>query len=380
MNRYYMDVEIGKKVKQKGGFSALVLNPFPQKRLFNVPQSILLKAAKADGLVGKLDGITHILPDIDFFLQMFVMKDATASSQIEGTRATLVDALEEDAKITNKTTDAGDILYYIKALNYGIDRISKLPLSLRLIREIHKELMTGARSTHFANPGEFRKSQNYIGGTKPGDAHFVPPPVPEMHQALDDFERFLHAEQMLPLLHIGLIHAQFETIHPFLDGNGRIGRLLITLFLYYQKILERPVLFLSSWFKKHQQMYYQKLDDYHNGKVESWMMFFLDAVIETAQESVKVSKQIRVVRDQDMGKIQSLARRESESGVKVLSHLFGSPIVNTKRVMDWTNFTRSGAQRVIDRFVSIGILEPVYKKSSYDKSYRYKKYIEVFHG
>jgi len=144
--------------------------------------------------------------------------------------------------------------------------------------------------------------------------------------------------------------------------------------------LERPVLFLSSWFKKHQQMYYQKLDDYHNGKVESWMMFFLDAVIETAQESVKVSKQIRVVRDQDMGKIQSLARRESESGVKVLSHLFGSPIVNTKRVMDWTNFTRSGAQRVIDRFVSIGILEPVYKKSSYDKSYRYKKYIEVFHG
>jgi len=380
MNRYYMDVEIGKKVKQKGGFSALVLNPFPQKRLFNVPQIILLKAAKADGLVGKLDGITHILPDIDFFLQMFVMKDATASSQIEGTRATLVDALEEDAKITNKTTDAGDILYYIKALNYGIDRISKLPLSLRLIREIHKELMTGARSTHFANPGEFRKSQNYIGGTKPGDAHFVPPPVPEMHQALDDFERFLHAEQMLPLLHIGLIHAQFETIHPFLDGNGRIGRLLITLFLYYQKILERPVLFLSSWFKKHQQMYYQKLDDYHNGKVESWMMFFLDAVIETAQESVKVSKQIRVVRDQDMGKIQSLARRESESGVKVLSHLFGSPIVNTKRVMDWTNFTRSGAQRVIDRFVSIGILEPVYKKSSYDKSYRYKKYIEVFHG
>lgn len=374
-----MDIEIGKKIKQKDGFSAFVLNSFPQKQLLNIPQSILLKTAKADRLVGKLDGITHILPDIDFFLQMFVMKDATASSQIEGTRATIVDALEEDAQITYKTTDASDILYYIKALNYGIDRISELPLSLRLIREIHKELMTGARSTHFADPGEFRKSQNYIGGTKLDNAHFIPPPVPEMHQALDDFEKFLYDKQVLPLLHIGLIHAQFETIHPFLDGNGRTGRLLITLFLYHQKILERPVLFLSSWFKKHQQIYYQKLDDYHNGKVESWIIFFLDAVIETAQESVKVSKQIRMIRDQDMKKIQSLAKRESESGVKVLSHLFGSPIVNTKRVMNWTGFTRSGAQKVIDRFVSIGILDPVYEKSSYDKSYRYREYIKIFH-
>ena len=374
-----MDIEIGKKIKQKSGFSALVLNPFPQKELFRIPPNILLQATTADRLVGKLDGITHTLPDLDFFLQMFVMKDATASSQIEGTKATIIDALEESAKVAYQKTDASDILYYIKALHYGVERLCELPLSLRLIREIHKELMTGARSTHFSDPGEFRKSQNYIGGTRPGNAQFVPPSVSEMHQALDDFEKFLYKKQVLPLIHIGLIHAHFETIHPFLDGNGRTGRLLITLFLYYQKILEKPVLFLSSWFKKHQQIYYQKLNDYHNGKVESWMIFFLTALIETAQESIEVSKQIRMIRDQDMEKIQSLAKRESESSIKVLSRLFGSPVVDNKRIMDWTGFTRAGAQKVINRLVLMDILKLMTKKKSYGKVYIYKKYIDIFH-
>ena len=373
-----MDVEIGKKIAQSGGFSALVLNPFPQKGLFHIPFDILLKVTEADRLVGKLDGITHTLPDVDFFLHMFLMKEATVSSQIEGTKATIIDALEKDAGIAYKKTDADDILYYVKALNYGIKKLDELPLSLRLIRGIHKTLMTGARSTHFSNPGEFRRSQNYIGGTKPENADFVPPPVHEMNQALGDFEKFLHEKKRLPLLHIGLMHAQFETIHPFLDGNGRTGRLLITLLFYHQKLLEKPVLFLSSWFKKHQQVYYQKLNDYHNGKVDSWILFFLDAVIETGNESIKISKEIRKLRDEDMAKIQSLAKRESESGIRVLSHLFHSPIVTTKRVMDWTHFTRAGAQKVIDRFISIDILKPVINKSSYDKVYIYKKYLEIF--
>ena len=373
-----MDIEIGKKIKQQEGFSALVLNPFPQKELFHIPLNILLKAAKAERLVGKLDGITHKLPDLDFFLQMFVMKDATASSQIEGTKATIIDALEESAKIAYQKTDASDILYYIKALHYGIKRLCEFPLSLRLIREIHKELMTGARATHFADPGEFRKSQNYIGGTRPDNAQFVPPPVPEMQKALHDFEKFLYKKQILPLIHISLIHSHFETIHPFLDGNGRTGRLLITLFLYHQKLLEQPVLFLSSWFKKHQHTYYQKLNDYHNGKVESWVMFFLTAVIETAQESIKVSKKISDLRDQDMKKIQTLGKRESESSIKVLSHLFGLPVVDNKRIMDWTGFTRAGAQKVIDRLVSMDILKLMTKRISYGKAYKYEKYIDIF--
>lgn len=374
-----MNVEIGKKIRQKEGFSALVPNPFPQKELFNVPQNILLKTAEADRLVGKLDGITHTLPDVDFFLRMFVVKDATSSAQIEGTKATIIDAIEKDAGIASKETDADDILYYIKALTYGTKRLNDLPLSLRLIREIHSKLMTGARATHFSDPGEFRASQNWIGGTKPDNAYFVPPPVDAMKHALNDFEKFLHEEKkVLPLIHIGIMHGQFETIHPFLDGNGRTGRLLTTLLLCHRKLLERPVLFLSSYFKKHQKVYYEKLDNYHNGEVEKWIDFFLDGVIETAGESIDISRKIRQLRDDDMAKIQALAKRESESGVLVLSHLFGSPVVNTRRIMEWTGFTRAGAQKVIDRFVVLGILRPQGERGEYDRSYIYNAYVNIF--
>ncbi len=376
-----MNTEIGKKIKQKEGYSALIPNPFPPKGLFEIPQNILLKIAKADRLVGKLDGTTteSALPDVDFFLKMFVAKDATSSAQIEGTKATIIDALEKDAGISVDDTDADDILYYIKAMNYGLSRLKDLPLSLRLIREIHKELMTGARATHFSDPGEFRKTQNWIGGTRPDNAHFVPSPVDEMQRTLNDLERFLHEEEkVLPLLHIGIMHAQFETIHPFLDGNGRTGRLLITLLLCHRNLLENPVLFLSSYFKKHQKVYYQKLDDYHDGNVESWADFFLDGVIETAEESIEITSQIRKLRDIDILKIQTLAKRESESGVLVLQKLFGSPIVNTKKVMDWTGFTRAGAQKVIDRFIKIGILYAQDEKGTYDRSYAYKNYINIF--
>ncbi|MFH1522324.1 MAG: Fic family protein [Patescibacteria group bacterium] len=376
-----MDVEIGKKIKQKEGFSALVPNPFPPKGIFNVPQNILLKADEANRLIGKLDGTTteNALPDINFFLRMFVAKDATSSAQIEGTKATIVDAIERDAGVATKETDAGDILYYIKALNYGTKRLDSFPLSLRLICEIHSQLMIGARATHFSGPGEFRKSQNWIGGTKPDNAHFVPAPVSEMLRALHDFEKFLHEEKkVLPLIHIAIVHAQFETIHPFLDGNGRTGRLLITLLLCHRKLLERPVLFLSSYFKKHQKMYYQRLDDYHNGQVEQWIDFFLDGIIETAQESVKITNQIRQLRDEDMKKIQALARRESESGILVLSNLFSLPIVSTRKIMEWTKFTRAGAQGLIDRFVTLGILKAREDKGTYDRTYIYQKYLDIF--
>ena len=373
-----MNIEIGKKVHQPAGFSAFIPHPFPKKELFTVPRDILLKTALADRAVGKLDGITHILPDMNFFLNMFASKEAEASSHIEGTKATIIDALEQEIQIAVKKTDADDIIYYIKALNYGLKRLKNFPLSLRLIKELHKILMTGARSTHFSHPGEFRKSQNYIGGTRPSNAHFVPPPVYEMNRSLNDFEKFLYEDKMLSLIHIGISHAHFETIHPFLDGNGRTGRLLISLCLHHQKLLEKPVLFLSSWFKKNQDMYYKKLNDYHNGRVESWIEFFLEAVNDTAEESISISKKIRKLRDQDMEKIQTLAKRESESGIKILSHLFRYPIVNTRRVMKWTGFTRAGSQRAINRFMDLKILYPHKAKSAYDKSYIYRKYLIAF--
>ncbi len=374
-----MDIEIGKNVKQKEGFSAFIPSPFPPKDILSLPKEILAKADEARGLMGRLDGITNILPDVEFFLQMFVTKDATSSAQIEGTRATMIDAIEKKIGVATKETDADDILFYIKALNFGTKRLDSLPLSSRLIKEIHSKLMTGARSTHFANPGEFRASQNWISGTSPSNALFVPPPVDEMNQALGDFDEFLHDEKsFLPLMHIGLMHAQFETIHPFLDGNGRTGRLLITMLLCHRKLLERPVLFLSSYFKHNQKVYYARLHGYHEGEVMQWLDFFLDGVIETANESIKISKEIREIRDNDMAKIQALAKRESESGVLVLSKLFANPIISARIIGKWTEFTRAGAQGVIDRFIKLGILEPKEEGETYDRTYVYKRYLNAF--
>ena len=301
-----MKVEIGRNVKQLEGYSAFTPAVFPPSNIFNFNRDILIKAAEADRLIGKLDGITHTLPDVDFFLSMFVVKDAASSAQIEGTRATIVDVIEMGADVALFETDADDILYYIKALNYGIERLKNFPLSLKLIREIHKQLMTGARSSHFANPGEFRDSQNWIGGTKPDNALFVPPNVQDMKRALSDLEKFLYNEkETLPLIHIALTHAQFETIHPFLDGNGRTGRLLITMLLCHKNMLEKPVLFLSSYFKKYQKVYYQRLHDYHDGEVFSWINFFLDGVIEIANDSILISKQITLLSEEDMSKMLS---------------------------------------------------------------------------
>ena len=229
-------------------------------------------------MLGKLDGITKLLPDANFFLLMYLRKDAASSSQIEGTQATMIDAIEAEAKVnTNIPKDVDDILHYIKALNYGMKRMvdDDFPVSLRFIRELHAKLMDKARATHFSDPGEFRKSQNWIGGTSPNNAHFVPPPVSEMHGALNDLERFIHADDdTLTIIKAALIHAQYETIHPFLDGNGRTGRMLITFYLWKEGYLERPVLFLSSFFKKHQELYYEKLFGYQtHGRVADWLSF-----------------------------------------------------------------------------------------------------------
>ena len=371
---------LGKFIKQPGGFKAFIPGDFPPKELLNFSPEILAKAALAERLTGKLDGITQTLPDADFFLAMYVAKDAAFSSQIEGTRATLMDALELDAGVQTKETDADDILFYIRALNYGMKRLKKFPLSLRFVRELHKELMTGGRTSQFADPGEFRHSQNWIGGTNPANAAFVPPPMEPMHKALNDWEKFVHRENIMPLLQVGLLHAQFETIHPFLDGNGRTGRLIIALFLFERTVLEKPVLFLSSYFKKHRQLYYDRLNDYHYSRVEPWLHFFLDGIIETAGESIDVSKKINVLRQADMQKIQSLGKREAASGVLLLHQLFKTPIVTAATVAAHTGFSRLGAQKVIDRFVAKGILKPKDESVKYGKTYIYREYVSLFGG
>lgn len=369
---------IGKIIKQPEGYTAFIPNAFPPKELLDFPADLVAKAARAERLIGKLDGITHVLPDADFFLSMYIIKDATSSAQIEGTRATMIDALEMSAGINVRDTDADDILFYIRALKYGTARLKEFPFSLRFIRELHKELMTGARSSHFSDPGEFRKSQNWIGGTSLQNAAFVPPPFHEMNDALTDFEKFIHTTTLMPVLQAGILHAQFETIHPFLDGNGRTGRLLITLFLYERAILEKPVLFLSSFFKKHQQLYYDKLNAYHHNKVYDWLHFYLEGVIETANQSIDMSKKITALREADMRKIQALGKREASSGILFLQTLFTNPIVSSTIVSQNMNFTRAGAGKLIERFIQLAVLKPLDENSKWGKLYVYKEYLDIF--
>ena len=376
-------IELGKNIEQTQGFKAFIPHPFPPKEGFDWDSHLLKKTDQATRLLGKLDGITKLLPDADFFLLMYLRKDAASSSQIEGTQATMIDAIEAEAKVnTNIPKDVDDILHYIKALNYGMKRMvdDDFPVSLRFVRELHSKLMDQARATHFSDPGEFRKSQNWIGGTRPDNARFVPPPVPEMHRALDDLERFMHADDStLTLLKAALIHAQFETIHPFLDGNGRTGRMLITFYLWKEGFLEKPVLFLSSFFKKHQGLYYQKLLGYEkHGAVDDWVSFFLEGIIEVANEAIEIVGKITALREKDMAKVQKLGKRSAESAALLLPKLYGQPVVNVALVQKWTGFTRAGAQIVINRFMEMGILSPKDKDKKYGQSYIYKKYTDIF--
>jgi Fic family protein len=375
-------IQIGQLKEQKEGFKAFVPTLFPPEGGFEFDSKIIKKSDEATRLLGKLDGITKLLPDVDFFLSMYLRKDAASSSQIEGTMATMIDAIEAEVQPSaNIPEDVDDILHYIKALSYGMKRVQEdnFPMTLRFVRELHKQLMNKARATHYSDPGEFRKSQNWIGGTRPDNARFVPPPVEEMHAALNDLEKFMHSnDDILTLTKAALIHAQFETIHPFLDGNGRTGRMLIAFYLWKENYLEKPVLFLSSYFKKHQKVYYERLFGYHFGEVSAWVDFFLDGVIEIAGEAIDIVGKITTLREKDILKIQTLGKRSSESATLVLPKLYEQPIVNVATVQKWTGFSRVGAQSVINRFIEMGILTPKDRDKKYGQSYIYKKYTDIF--
>lgn len=374
-------MKIGHYQKQPQGFMAFIPSEFPPIGGFAFPAEIIHKAGQALLSLGKLDGITQLLPDVDFFLYMYTCKDATSSSQIEGTRATMIDAIEAAAKTSsNLPADVDDILQYIKALNYGLDRLSDLPLSVRLIKEIHKVLMSGARATHFSDPGNFRESQNWIGGTSINSASFVPPPVDEMKRAMSDLEKYCNTDNqdILSIIKIGMVHAQFETIHPFLDGNGRTGRMLITIMLSINRLLEYPVLFLSSYFNKYRQNYYDALNKYHNSDINPWVDFFLEGICITAAEAIETAKKINVLRDQDLKKIHSLGKTASKTAVDVLFYLYRAPIINVVGVMAVTGYTKVGAQKVINRLINLDILRIKNEDQKYDRSYIYSRYVEIF--
>lgn len=370
----------GTYVSQLSGnaaYRAFMPNPLP----FDIKPDPVLQhlLSKADMAVGRLNGIAETVPDVDFFILMYVRKEATLSSQIEGTRATFSDVLKAEAKMSDNGihSDVDEILNYIRAMNHGLKRLESFPLSLRLIREIHAELLRGVRGAH-KTPGAFRVSQNWIGGPTIAAASYVPPPHIALTRLLDNLEKFMHDKQPLPvLIKAGLIHSQFEAIHPFLDGNGRMGRLLVTFYLCQQGALRKPLLYLSEFFKRHRQDYYDKLNAVPaKDDIEGWLKFFLTGVAAVADEAVETAMKIQRLHDTDAKKVAAMGRT-GDRGAKLLRALFRTPLVRIKDIERIAGISNPNALLLVRKFVASGILK---EKTGFKRNrvFAYQRYIDAF--
>lgn len=335
---------------------------------------------RANQALGRLDGLTVLLPDVRFLLYLYVRKEALVSSQIEGTQSSFVDVLRFENKVPTAVPkeDVEEVSNYVAAMQHGLRSIQTgFPLSLRLIREIHAILLKGGRGAN-KTPGEFRRSQNWIGGTRPGNASFVPPPPAEMLEALDRLERFLHDEKHgLPLLvEAGLVHVQFESIHPFLDGNGRLGRLLITLLLCAKGGLKQPLLYLSLYFKKHRSQYYDHLQRIRTeGAWEEWLRFFLEGTALTAQEAAETATRILDLFSKDREKIQKLGR-PAISALRVHEYMQRKPIANIGVIAKALKLSIPTVTVALKHLVRIGIVEEVTGKKR-DRLFTYSRYFNI---
>lgn len=366
----------GRFVAQPSGYRAFVPNPLPPQPPIEFTPELLGLLSEADRKLGRLDGVTQVLPNPDLFVSMYVKKEALLSSQIEGTQASLEDvvAIEE----SRMNDDTQEVVNYIAAMNYGLARLREFPLSLRLVREIHAHLLASGRGSE-RTPGEFRHSQNWIGpqGCSLADAPYVPPAVDEMHAALGDLESFFYEHDDLPtLVKIALIHAQFETIHPFLDGNGRMGRLLITFWLCNEGILTKPVLYLSYYFKKNRQEYYDRLMDVRlKGAWEAWLAFFLKGIAQTSEEGVASARRIIALQADCIRRINEA--RLSANHTALLDRLFESLSITKRKAAEVLEVSEPTAKNVIDNLCGIGILKDASPNSQRNKRFVFQQYLEI---
>ena len=363
------------------GYKSFVPAPLPPDPPIQFDSEMQNLLSLADRKLGRLDGITQILPNPDLFVAMYVRKEAVLSSQIEGTQASFADVLsaEYNQNDDQRRDDIGEISNYVRAMNWGLRDLDHFPLSLRLIRNIHKELLQNTRGSH-RNPGEFRQSQNWIGpaGCTLSTATFVPPSVPDMEKALGDLELYLYSDDNLPaLIKIAIVHAQFETIHPFLDGNGRMGRLLITFWLCEKEILSKPLLYLSYYFKSHRAEYYDRLMDVRlRGNWEDWIKFFLRGVAEVADESTDSARAILKLKEDCSN---SLYEKDSNNSnyQHLLNALFEMPLVRRSDVVKILEVSNPTAGNILSAFCELGILVDLYPEKSRNKLYAFKAYIDI---
>ncbi len=370
----------GKYITQVESYRAFIPAPLPPDPPLHMDAEMTRLLSDADRNLGRLDGVASMLPNPDLFVAMYVKQESVLSSQIEGTQSSLDDVLQFEAGGTGADTprDVNEVVNHVRAMNHGLRRLAELPLSLRLIREVHAELMRGVRGQE-RSPGEFRTSQNWIGppGANLASAAFVPPPPHELPEALSRFERFLHDREGLPvLIHCALAHAQFESIHPFLDGNGRVGRLLITFLLCERELLQRPLLFLSHYLKQQRAEYYDRLTAIRvSGDWEGWVRFFLRGITAVSRMATSTAREILALRESAR---QTVASQVTvKLGPRFLDVLFEHPVVTRRFVETTLGCSGPTAGSLIQQFVELGMLEET-TGNRRNRRYRYAPYIRVF--
>jgi len=367
--------------RQLTGYQAFIPAPLPPRPAIQITGELQRLLSQADLALGRLDGSILILPNPDLFVMMYVRKEAVLSSQIEGTQSSLQDLLAAEAHLNSDTPkDVDEVVNYVAAMKRGLQLLPTLPVSVRLIREIHEVLIRDVRGSHLT-PGELRTSQNWIGhgGSTLKDATFVPPPPDVVPEALGNLERFLHDDSDIPaLVKIGLAHAQFETIHPFLDGNGRVGRLLITFLLMSGGILTQPVLYLSYYLKQHRAQYYDLLQGIRErGDWEAWLAFFLRGVAEVSAQAAETARAILAQRESARSTIAAELGRAGGNGHRVLEHLYSTPIVSVKGIEGLLKVTFPAANQIVERLEKIGILHEITGQAR-NRRFRYDAYIKLF--
>jgi len=366
------------------GYRAFLPKPLPPDPPLLIDAQLQRQLEAASLALGRLDGIGRLLPGPDELLYSYIRKEAVLSSQIEGTQSSLADLLlhENSAAPGVPLDDVQEVSNYIRAMNHGIELLKTLPLSLRLIREVHKVLVEGTRGAH-QTPGEFRRSQNWIGGSMPGNAVFVPPPPHEVMPALSALEKYLHVKDAPTLVKAGLLHAQFETIHPFLDGNGRVGRMLIPLFFVAEGALERPWLYMSLHFKRHRAKYYELLQSVRtHGTWEPWLSFYLDGVAHVADEAVAKIRELLALFERDRKKVGgsrsgSIYQRVAlHSNLDVYEYLRRRIAVRIPEAAEALGTTKPTVARALDELTQLGIAREATGKPR-NRVYVYQEYLDI---
>ena len=369
--------ELVTNLSGEAAYQSFKPSPLPPDPELNINSDIVKKLVEANRDLVRLDTASKFIPNVELFISMYVRKEALISSQIEGTQCTLDDILDPDIE-GNSNLDVGDVINYVRACTYAINRLDKLPLCNRLLREIHRELLAGVRGQE-KNPGEFRRSQNWIGAANCTlrEARYIPPNVEDMNDALTDLERYMNeGDDFDPLIRIALIHYQFETIHPFLDGNGRVGRLMILLYLIEQGYISKPIIYISYFLKKNQIEYYDRVSEVRrNGNYEQWIAFFLEAVSAAAKDSLATVEKLSELHDRNLKKLPTTTRK-SDNVRRVFDFIEQYPIIDIKRTAADLEVSYNTVSAVVGKLVNAGILNET-TNAARNRVFAYGEYLGI---